>query len=118
MKLQFNIQNAHLIKAFFADWIDDKSPCARLFYLDECEPVYFDCSPEELANCFDALRKEGFTQSAKRIFQGDHFYRSDTGKCPRCKRYRPEIHWNNENLTGCEHQETCDRCADFLRSAA
>ena len=75
----------------------------------------FDCSTEELNNCFQEIEKEGAVQSLKRVSQGDHFYRSDTGRCDRCYRYRPEIHWNNENLpASCENKQICDRCRDVM----
>ena len=53
---------------------------------------------------------KGFTQSVKEVFQGNHFYRSDTGKCARCRRYRPEVHWNAENMP---EADCCDRCTNF-----
>lgn len=110
MKIQFYQKDAAVIRSFLAGWAED-SRWMGVWATDDCPPLYLDCPPEELANCFDALRKEGFTQSIKRLCQGDHFYRSDTGKCPRCWRYRPEIHWNNENLP---EAKCCDRCNGVL----
>lgn len=107
MKIQFYHKDAAIIQIFLSTWMPEKSDMTGLLMMEESDTLYFDCSPEELANCFDALTKKGFTQSAKHIFQGDHFYRSDTGKCPRCYRFRPEIHWNNEHL---KDAVVCDRC--------
>jgi hypothetical protein len=109
MKIQCHEKDLPLIRQFLSRWEGD----SLLGYMDECDPVYFDTdSPEELANVFMELERVGFTQSVKRIFTGDHFYRSDTGKCPRCYRHRPEIHWNNENM--CD-ASLCDRCADVMK---
>lgn len=112
MKIEITPQNSQAVQAFLKKWIDEKSPSAGLLLLEECPPIYFDCDAAELANCFMELERVGFTQSVKHIFQGDHFYRSDTGKCPRCYRYRPEIHWDNEHN---ENGELCDRCAELLK---
>lgn len=109
MKIHCHEKDQNLIKAFISEWAQDEKYLALLF-LDECDPIFFDGEPEELANCFAELKREGFVSSAKRIFQGDHFYRSDTGKCARCRRYRPEVQYDNENLTGCKHAQICDRC--------
>lgn len=122
MKIQMRPQDADVVHAFLGRWIP-KNPNAIQAQLllawsfDECEPIYFDAPPEELANCFMELNREGFTQSLKKIFQGDHFYRSDTGKCPRCWRHRPEIYWNNENIPECG-AEVCDRCNGALKDVA
>ncbi|MBN8901492.1 MAG: hypothetical protein J0H19_12545 [Rhodospirillales bacterium] len=119
MKIRFNDRDAHIVRKFFAGWmpqpVDDHY--AFLLSTEECEPLFLDCEPEELANCFDTLTRKGFKESVKALFQGDHFYRSDTGKCPRCRRYRPEIHWNNEHLEGSPDQELCDRCIKVLNTS-
>ncbi len=108
MKIQYHPKDAALIHAFLEKWTVNNMFLPLLF-LDECEPLYFDCDAAELSNCFMELEKKGFSQSVKEIFQGSHFYRSDTGKCPRCWRFRPEIHWNNEHMP--EKEATlCDRC--------
>lgn len=106
--IQYYPKDANIISAFLKTWLEDTKYLA-LLASDECESIYFDC--DDIHNCFMELKREGFTQSMKRIFQGDHFYRSDTGKCLRCWRHRPELHWNNENL---KNADCCDRCAVIL----
>lgn len=113
MKIQCHPKDYQIIRAFLAKWTPEDSRYSALLATEESEGFFFDCSPEELSNCFDTLMKEGFRQSAKRVFQGDHFYRSDTGKCPRCYRHRPEIHADNENMPEREHK-ICDRCLYFI----
>jgi hypothetical protein len=130
MRIQCYKRDIPLIARFLNMWLPDKSGlvaknnisglsiswlCFGLSSTDEAEPLYLDVDAAELANCFDSLTKKGFVQSAKALIIGDHFYRSDTGKCPRCWRYRPEIHWNNENLKDC-NAELCDRCMDAAPS--
>jgi hypothetical protein len=82
-----------------------------LMQTSEFDGFHFDCDAAELSNCFMELEKEGFTQSIKRIFQGDHFYRSDTKKCPRCKRYRQECY--SDHLKGLG-ETVCNRCLDVI----
>lgn len=107
MQLQFHKKDADVIGMFLSGWLKEG---VNPLNSSESEPIYFDTdSPEELNNCFMELEREGFKEAVKKIFIGNHFYRSDTGKCPRCWRYRPEIHWNNENIPECE-AELCDRC--------
>jgi len=112
MKIQMYEKDAALVGAFIARWMPVENPtgvqrhlCGALMS-DECEPMYLDCDAAELSNCFMELEREGFVQSVKKIFQGDHFYRSDTGKCPRCWRHRPELRWSKDN----DGAEVCDRC--------
>lgn len=119
MKIQFHEKDAPVIQQFLSRFIPEKPSDVQSNFLlawshDECEILFLDTNTEELANCFMELEKEGFVQSIKRLYQGDHFYRSDTGKCPRCWRYRPEIHWNNENIPECK-SELCDRCCGAVR---
>lgn len=109
MKMQFYAKDAPVISAFMSRWVI-KNEFLPLLFTDEFEGFYFDCPPEELQNCFMELEKKGFTQSVKEVFQGNHFYRSDTGKCARCRRYRPEVHWNAENMP---EADCCDRCQKF-----
>lgn len=121
MKVCCRTTNLELVRTFLAGWVPERPSHIQAYILglwdaDECEPLDLDCEPEELANCFDALTKKGFSESIKALVQGDHFYRSDTGKCPRCWRYRPEVHWNGENLEDCRHQELCDRCSRAVPS--
>ena len=118
MKIQFHPKDAGAVEAFLMRFIPEHPNQTQKLYMmawsfDECDPIYLDCDASELINCFMELEKEGFVQSIKRIFQGDHFYRSDTGKCPRCWRHRPEIHWNNENIPECR-AELCDRCENAI----
>lgn len=113
LKIQFHEKDKAAVLSFLHGWLDFESPMFKLMLFEECEPIYLDCEATELLNCFMELNKKGFTQSVKEIFQGSHFYRSDTGKCPRCYRYRPEIHWNNENIPECE-AKICDRCASVI----
>ena len=110
MKLQVLQKDAPIVYAFLNRWMNKEDKKSLLLLsMDECEPIYFDCESTELSNCFMELEKKGFAQSVKQIFQGDHFYRSDTGKCMRCWRHRPELHWNNENNI---QKDLCDRCAE------
>ena len=113
IKIQFNLRDRETVFAFLRQWIDPESKNFKLMFLEECEPIYFDCESTELSNCFMELQKKGFTQSIKEIFQGNHFYRSDTGMCLRCRRYRPEVYWNNENMPELKI-ETCDRCTKAI----
>lgn len=109
--IRFNTRDSEIVQRFIEQWMpSDIGNLAILLSSPECEPIYLDCSPEELANSFSELTRVGFTDSIKRIFQGDHFYRSEAGKCPRCRRYRPEVYWNNENLRDIREAELCDRC--------
>jgi hypothetical protein len=75
--------------------------------------VKMDGSAEELQNSIIELQSVGQLNAAKQIFQGNIFYRSDTGKCMRCLRYRPEIFYDNENLK-CE-SDCCDRCKEVIK---
>jgi len=116
MKLQYRINDLPVITAFLKEWIKNAGDLEiGLLFSDGCDPLFFDCDEVELQNCFMELSKKGATQSIKEIYQGNIFYRSDTGKCPRCRRHRPEIHWNNENLKECD-ADLCDRCTDFMKT--
>ena len=114
--MQFHQKDAAAIQTFLKAWMPEKHDFTGLLMLDECEPFYFDVDAAELQNCFMELEKKGFAESVKAIFQGNHFYRSDTGKCPRCWRFRPELHWNNENIPECE-VAICDRCHEAIKEA-
>lgn len=115
--VHYRREDLDAVQRFLAQWMPpDAGRMALLMMSAEFEPINLDCPPAELARCFEELTRVGFTESIKRIFTGDHFYRSDTGKCPRCRRYRPEVRWNSENLVA--HAELCDRCRGATAEAA
>lgn len=119
MKIRTTISNHNIVVKFMGSWIPEKpnnvqEKYLKVWGLEECEPLYLDCDAAELANALQVIEEKGFVNTIKAIFQGDHFYRSDTGQCPRCYRYRPEIHWNNENIPDSKNAELCDRCSGCI----
>ncbi len=82
------------VVAFLDEWLPDPDKYERIYVLWdmwECEPLHLDVDKERLDVIFKRLKEKGFAYTIKAIFQGDHFYRDDTGKCPRCYRHRPEV---------------------------
>lgn len=112
IKILTNVKTDSLAISFLNKFLKECEPeYICLLKTNECEPFDFDCDACELSNCFMELEKAGAHNAVKQIFQGNHFYRSDTGKCPRCYRYRPEIYWNNENQLDAD---VCDRCLNAI----
>lgn len=105
MKINYKPHHQSIVQTFLATWLEPDHDRAKLFAMDECEPIYLDT--DDIDGSIMELNRVGFAESAKRIFQGDHFYRSDTLKCQRCYRYRPELY--HDSLKGLKH-DLCDRC--------
>lgn len=107
MKIDYDYKDQNIVMKIYQDFILHLDPeYIALINSDECEPLYLfgDTMLYEMN-----IRKIGYKETAKAIFQGSHPYRDDCGKCPRCYRFRPEIHWNNENLN---EKYLCNRCLE------
>lgn len=111
MKIYFKNHHSNAVNIFLNKWIDEKSPSFKLLFMQECEPLYLD--HDDIDGSIMELERVGFSESVKRIFQGNHFYRSDTEKCPRCYRYRPELYWDTNNDV---KTDVCDRCSGVLNN--
>jgi len=113
--ISFDQRDAKIIGMFLDGWMKDDPAMNFLMASEEWEGIHFEnASPEELANIFDSLTRDGFTQSVKRVFNGDHFYRSETAKCERCRRYRFELAYDKKRFG--EDVHVCDRCGEALKS--
>lgn len=110
MKVITNHQSFNTIMAFLDGFFTDEK-ALFLMSCEETEPVYADCDAAELQNIIAEITRAGQVNAAKQIFQGNIFYRSDTAKCKRCQRFRPEIYYDLQRgvETGC-----CNRCADTI----
>jgi len=113
IKIYANPLDLKIINKFLDQWIPSKpnkieQHCIFLLTTKEFEGFRFD-SPDqmELNNAIMELEKKGFVQSVKEVFQGNIFYRSDTEKCSRCYRYRPEVYYDKSDNNLCDR---CKRC--------
>ena len=121
MRIISRATDEHIINKFLVSWLpESENPsraqrdAMRLLTFEECEPFYFDVDSSELNNIFLELTNKGFVQSIKEIFQGNIFYRSDTEKCDRCYRYRPEVYY--DKLKHPDVESVCNRCASVLKN--
>lgn len=99
---------------FLDEWLPDiekNKSTYMLWDMLECEPLHLDVDEEKLDIIINKLKDKGFKYTIKAIFQGDHFYRDDTAKCPRCYRHRPEIAYDKRRGI---NDGLCNRCSDIL----
>lgn len=109
MKYHAHAKDISAVESFLSGFVEDEK-YVWLLCSEESDPLYFD-GDENVLSIFAEMERIGFVEVAKAVFQGSHPYRSDCGKCPRCYRCRPEIHWNNENL---KDGSVCNRCLDVM----